>query len=352
MILEEIAAARDMGARLESCCECVGLDVRTVQRWRQQAADGGGDRRRGPKSQPANTLSPAERAEVLATLTAPEFAGESPNQVVPKLADMGIYLCSESTMYRLLRGAAMLTHRSAATPSTRRRPTQYEATGPNQVWAWDITYLRSPIDGCWYYLYMIVDVWSRYIVGWRVEDAETSERAAELMLETCTRLGIDADGLVLHSDNGGPMTGSTMLATLQRLGVVPSFSRPSVSDDNAFAEALFRTCKYRPGYPHHGFVSLDAARAWVENFVRWYNEDHQHSAIRFVTPDDRHFGHEGAILANRRAVYERARARNSDRWSGGTRNWNPIETVILNPRKDGINTNTDTDTNTEKRQAA
>lgn len=141
-----------------------------------------------------------------------------------------------------------------------------------------------------------------------------------------------ADRLVVHSDNGSPMKGATMLATLQRLGVVPSFSRPSVSDDNAFVEALFRTAKYRPGYPSKPFASIDAARAWVSTFVSWYNEEHQHSAIRFVTPADRHAGRDVEILNHRRDVYERARARHPERWAGASRNWSPVETVTLNPR--------------------
>ncbi len=138
---------------------------------------------------------------------------------------------------------------------------------------------------------------------------------------------------MLHSDNGGPMKGSTMLATLQRLGVVASFSRPRVSDDNPYSEAIFRTLKYRPGYPSRPFASLEAARLWVDGFVRWYNTEHLHSALRFVSPDDRHYGREREVLSQRRRVYERARRRNPSRWSSSTRNWNPIETVILNPEK-------------------
>lgn len=348
MILEAIATAQHAGARLRPCCEVVGLNERTIQRWRDQGADGGEDDRRGPLSRPGNALTPAERAEILSVLTSEEFAGESPNQLVPKLADMGIYLCSEATMYRILREERLLAHRDAAKPRTNRRPDEHRATGPNQVWAWDITYLRSPITGKYFYLYMILDVWSRYIVGWRVEEEENSELAAGLLRETCGRLGLDETGLVLHSDNGSPMKGSTMLATMQKLGVVASFSRPSVSDDNAYAEALFRTCKYRPGYPRDAFESVDAARTWIASFVRWYNEEHQHSGIRYVTPSDRHHGREPALLAHRERVYAAAKARRPDRWTGSTRNWTPISTVSLNPsRSRTINTS-----EAPKRQAA
>ena len=138
--------------------------------------------------------------------------------------------------------------------------------------------------------------------------------------------------LVLHADNGGPMKGSTMVATMQRLGIVPSFSRPRVSDDNAYAESLFKTLKYRPAYPRKPFASVEAARTWVEDFVRWYNTEHLHSAIRYVTPDDRHAGRDGAILAKRRHVYGTAKKRTPRRWSGDTRNWKPVGDVALNKR--------------------
>lgn len=187
-----------------------------------------------------------------------------------------------------------------------------------------------------FYLYLFLDVWSRKIVGWVVLDEESNDAAALLFRQICACERLDPAGLVLHSDNGGPMKGATMLATLQKLGVVPSFSRPSVSDDNAFVEALFRTAKYRPGYPSEPFESLEAARAWVSTFVTWYNEEHQHSAIRFVTPVDRHTGLDVEILVHRHEVYVRARARHPERWSGSTRNWTPIDTVTLNPRREPV----------------
>ncbi len=180
---------------------------------------------------------------------------------------------------------------------------------------------------------MIVDVWSRKIGGTRVEDRESSELASELFESNCRQLGVDPSGIVLHSDNGGPMKGSTMLATLQRLGVVPSFSRPSVSDDNPYSEALFRTLKYRPEYPSGSFSSLSDAPTWVERFVEWYDTEHLHSAIRFVTPDDRHFGREHEILQQRQHVYEQARAKNPERWAGAIRDWNPVKKVYPNPEK-------------------
>jgi putative transposase len=335
MIIDLINEARAAGARLGPCCAVVGLDVRTVQRWLKHGPDGGEDRRRGPHDPPANKLTAEERREVLQIVNSPEFVDLAPHQIVPKLADMGIYVASESTVYRILREEKLNAHRGRARPPTRHRPQDYAATGPNQVWCWDITYLRSPVAGQFYYLYLFLDVWSRKIMGWAVLEEESNEAAATLFLETCDEHGIDPEGLVLHSDNGGPMKGATMLATLQKLGVVPSFSRPSVSDDNAYIEALFRTCKYRPGYPSGPFASLEAARTWVADFVLWYNEEHQHSALRFVTPSQRHDGRDAEILAHRREVYENAKARNPKRWTGSTRNWTPVGVVALNPRRDG-----------------
>ena len=329
MITALVHEATCNGARQEVAVEALGLSVRTFQRWQTQHA--GADRRRGPHTVPANKLTGAERDQVLATANAPEFRDLSPQQIVPRLADQGDYIASESTFYRVLREAELLAHREPSRPATSRRPREHMATGPCQVWSWDITYLKSPILGQFFYLYLILDVWSRKIVAATVYAAECNEHAAQLFRQTCRRLGLDPYGLVLHSDNGGPMKGATMLATLQKLGVVASFSRPRVSDDNPYSEALFRTLKYRPGFPSQPFASVEDAQLWVDGFVAWYNTEHLHSAIRFVTPDDRHFGREAAILAQRRCVYAQARQRTPERWAQNTRNWEPVEAVYLNP---------------------
>ena len=199
--------------------------------------------------------------------------------------------------------------------------------------SWDITYLRSLIRGQFFYLYLVEDVWSRKILGWQVHDVECNELAAALVerIKAEAGPGVDLRGWVLHSDNGGPMKGATMLATLQRLGVVPSFSRPSVSDDNPYIESLFRTLKYCPEYPSSGFASVEHARLWVAKFVTWYNTCHQHSGIGFVAPADRHAGDDIAILAARRDTYARARDRHPERWARHTREWKRPDTVILNP---------------------
>jgi putative transposase len=198
------------------------------------------------------------------------------------------------------------------------------------------TYLASAIRGLFYRLYLIEDLFSRKIVAWEVHAEENADHASHLIERACLAEGIHRPGLVLHSDNGSPMKGATMLGTLQRLGIIPSFSRPSVSDDNPYVESLFRTLKYTPAYPNQPFASIEAARAWVARFVHWYNEEHRHSAIRYVTPGQRHRGEDIAILANRQRVYEDARRANPNRWSQQTRNWAPIEEVWLNPMKEHV----------------
>jgi putative transposase len=328
--IEEAVAA---GARRAAACRTLGLSVRTVERWR---ADATPDARHGPYRQPAHALTPRERAAVLTVLTSAAYRDQSPHQIVPHLADAGQYLASESTCYRLLRDARLLQHRGRAKAPVRRPPRAHVATGPNQVWSWDITYLRTPVRGVYLYLYLMLDVWSRKIVGWAVHAEESSQEAAALFVAACAAEHVAARGIVLHADNGSPMKGATMLCTLQRLGVLPSFSRPGVSNDNAFSEALFRTLKYVPAYPRQPFADLTAARAWVTAFVAWYNTQHLHSAIRFVTPADRHAGREIACLQARHRVYERAHQRRPHRWSRGTRDWTPMTTVHLNPDRDAV----------------
>jgi putative transposase len=319
------------GARLEKLCERLGISERTIQRWRKpETADDG---RCGPRTCPANKLSPAERKRMLTIANSAEFRDVPPKQIVPRLADQGRYVASESSFYRLLKDEQQLAHRGRMKAASPRPKPELVASRPNQVWSWDITYLKGPVRGTFLYLYLVVDLFSRRVVGWEVHDSESNEKAAHLIQRTWRQAGSPAQ-LRLHSDNGGPMKGATLLATLQWLGVVPSYSRPGVSDDNPFSEALFRTLKYRPTFPEHPFGSIAHARTWVTSFVAWYNTEHRHSAIRFVTPDERHFGTETAVLAARAQLYERARKRHPSRWRGSTRNWAPIGPVRLGPSSD------------------
>ena len=328
MILALLDEAQRNGARLGPACETLGISKRAVERWRAQ--DVGDDQREGPKSAPPNKLTQHERQQILRTLNSPEYRDLSPNQIVPLLADRGLYLGSESSLYRILREADLQQHREPSRPAVHARPSEKVATGANQVWSWDITYLASPVRGQFFYLYLVMDIWSRKITGWEVHPIEDMSLSSAMIRRLCEENDIAPDHLKLHADNGGPMKGATMLATLQKLGVAASFSRPSVSDDNPFSESLFRTLKYRPEYPRRPFESIDAANVWVAGFVHWYNEEHLHSEISFVTPTNRHDGRDIEILKNRENVYEQARTQNPNRWSGKTRNWTSPSKVVLN----------------------
>ena len=337
VLLALLAEACEAGARLARACAQIGLSERTVQRWQRPADGDDGDLRasgRRVATPPPNRLSDDERQAALALLNSDEFKDLPPSQIVPRLADQGRFVASKSTLYRLLRGAGQLSHRRAErVPQLRSRPRALTATAPDQIYCWDISYLPTDVRGVYFYLYLFVDLFSRKIVGWQVYDSESAEQAGHLLTDICARQMIAPQQLTLHSDNGSPMKGESMLATLQRLGVAGSRSRPSVSNDNPFSEALFRTLKYRPQLPVKPMQSLLQARRWVTRLVHWYNTEHRHSAIDFVTPNQRHSHVDQSLLQNRVAVYAAARAKNPRRWSGATRNWTRIEEVHLNPEK-------------------
>jgi putative transposase len=330
MAIESIALAMHHGARQKQACQIIGITVRTLQYWR---IGGVTDQRQIVKKEPANRLSEQERKNILAVCNSEEFRNKPPKQIVPALADRGVFLASESSFYRILRQANQLHHRGhSAKPMAKGRPRSYVATGSNQVWSWDITYLTSNIRGQFYYLYLFMDIYSRKIVGWEVYANESAEQAADVLRKARFTETLPQNyELVLHSDNGSPMKGATMLATMQKMGVVPSFSRPSVSNDNPFSEALFKTLKYVPAYPTKPFESLNAARRWVATFCTWYNHSHRHSGLKFVTPEQRHVGTDINILEQRKCVYEEAKRLHPERWSGRTRNWKHEATVELNP---------------------
>ena len=334
-IVELISEALLSGARQSKACEIIGIAPKTLQRWMKD--DNEQDRRIDAKHVPKNKLSEIERQRIIKICNMPEYADLSPSKLVPTLADKGIYLASESTIYRILKEENQLNHRLKSRPGKKiKKPEALVATGPNQIFSWDITYLPTEVKGLFYYLYLVMDIYSRKIVGWQVYERESSALAADLMKDICQREGVQRGEVTLHSDNGSPMKGATMLSTLQDLGVVPSFSRPSVSNDNPYSESLFRTLKYRPQYPEKAFENLAAARVWVEEFSYWYNNKHQHSAIKFVTPVQRHTGEDRDILINRKAVYLKAKEKHPERWSGDIRNWDHIEEVHLNPGKETL----------------
>lgn len=351
-IVAAIEEAHGAGARLRPACELAGIDIRTLQRWR---ADGGtvrGDRRPEVKRpRPVNALSQAERQRLLDVANEPRFCEVPPARIVPALADDGVYLASESSFYRVLREHHQVCHRGRAKePRPARAPTTHMATGPGQVWCWDMTFLPTRIKGLWFYLYLILDLYSRKIVGWEVHSSDESDHAVSLLRRTALAEGLHAKDSkpVLHGDNGATLKATTVLAMLHWLGVKASYSRPRVSNDNAYAEALFRTLKYCPAFPTRGFTSETEARQWASAFVHWYNHQHLHSGINYVTPAQRHAGEDTEILAARHRLYTDARERNPQRWSGNTRNWKPIELVMLNPER----TTNDIDHSGHKQSAA
>jgi transposase InsO family protein len=329
MLIEDAVTA---GARRAKACAELEISDRTLRRWTKDGKLHADQRPFAPRPEPANKLSAAERAAVLSLCNSKEFSSLPPSQIVPKLADQGRYLASESSFYRILRADGQQHHRGRAKPPVRRKPpTSYRASAPCEVWTWDITWMPGPVAGMFFYLYLIVDIFSRKIVGWEVHERESADLAAVLIRQAVLAEGCFMQPLVLHADNGSPMKGATMKTTMEKLGITASYSRPRVSNDNPFSEALFRTCKYRPDWPSKGFATKTDAQAWVKSFAKWYNGEHLHSAIRFVTPNARHAGHDHEALANRAMLYANARAQNPERWSGKTRNWQPVGPVWLNP---------------------
>jgi len=330
--IQLIDEARGAGVRQSKACEIMAVSARTYQRWHDSSHEQDG--RISAKHEAANKLTELERQRMIKLANEPEYADLSPSKIVPKLADEGRYIASESSFYRVLKTEKQLSHRQRSKPARQiKKPRALTATGPNQLYSWDITYLPTAVRGLFFYLYLVMDIYSRKIVGWQVYEAESSALAADLMTDICHRERVPPGQVTLHSDNGSPMKGASLLATLQHLGVMPSYSRPSVSNDNPYSESLFRTLKYRSEYPEHGFTDLQNARTWVTGFVDWYNNRHLHSAIGFVTPNQRHCGEDKEILANRKRVYQQAKAKNPNRWSGQIRNWDPITEVHLNPEK-------------------
>lgn len=321
------------GSRQAPACAELGLTLRTVQRWREEETLRI-DARTTSAKLPRNRLTEGEREAILAVCNSQPYASLPPSQIVPRLADEQVYLASESTFYRVLKTAAQGHRRGRAQPPKRHPiPTSHCASAPNRVWSWDITYLPSAVRGQFWYLYLFEDIFSRKAVGGEVYDQESGQHAADL-LQHCARVeDIDPNQLVLHSDNGAPMKSSTLLAKMYELGITSSRGRPRVSNDNPYSESLFRTLKYCPQWPAAGFATLQAARDWVSRFIEWYNHEHRHSRIRFVTPAQRHAGNDSAILTARHTLYEAAKASRPERWSGATRNWQPINEVMLNPEK-------------------
>jgi len=269
-----------------------------------------------PRPTPSHALSAAERAEVREVLNSARFMDQAPRQVYAALLDEGRYLASVSTMYRVLRDHNEVRERRAV----RRHPVYQKpellATGPNQVWSWDITVMRGPRKWEHFALYTVLDIFSRYVVGWMIAETQTSELARQLVAESARKQGIVPGQLTLHSDNGTPMKGRPLVALLDDLGIDRSHSRPHTSDDNPFSEAQFKTMKYRPDYPNR-FADIETARCWARAFFGWYNHEHYHSGLTLLTPASVHDGAAEAVREQRQATMAGAYAAHPRRFAAG-----------------------------------
>jgi transposase InsO family protein len=322
------------GASAKAVANLFGLATRTLRRWGLMIRAQGFscDQRKGASRYVMHRLSKEERERVLSTVNDPRFADLTPGQIVAILAEEEVYVGSESTIYRIMRQEGLLNHRGRSRPPREpREPPVLEATGIHQVLAWDITLLPGPVKGQFYYLYMVMDVWSRRILGVEVHDRECGELARDFFDRVCRDEGISkGSATILHADNGAPMRSYTLAAKLAELGISLSFSRPRVSNDNAYAESWFRTMKYHQSYPVRRFRDLLSVRALVDGFVDWYNAEHRHSGIKYVTPNQRHYGEADAICTIRQQTYEQARQQHPRCWARPPRDWSQPQNVQVN----------------------
>lgn len=324
------------GASRHKACEVLGIAPSTLRRWRPTGTADIHNDARPYAERPllSHALSEAERAHIIDTCNSPEHSSLPPSQIVPKLADAGLYIGSESTFYRVLKACGQLSPRGRSKRREKSRaPTTHTATGPNQVWMMDVTWLPSRVRGQFFYLYMVEDLFSRFGVHWEVFTEESSEHTCRIIEQSMWREKCVLAPPVLHRDNGSVLKSQLVSTKIHSMGLTSSHSRPRVSNDNAFVESMFRTLKYCPRWPSEGFENIDKAQAWAGEFMQWYNHEHQHSAIKHVTPHQRHTGADKAILAKRRALYQQAREKNPSRWSGNTRDWSHQVEVTLNPVK-------------------
>ena len=311
-----------------AACEQLGVPRSSLYRLRQVEQEPAAAL---PRPTPARALSVEERGEVLAVLNSEAYQDQAPREVYAALLDSGIYLSSWRTMYRILAEDGKVQERR----NQLRRPNytrpELLATAPNQLWTWDITKLRGPVRGRYYYLYVIIDVFSRYVVGWMLAEQESASLAQELIAQSCASQGIQPDQLTIHADNGGAMTAQSVAQLMQDLRVNKSHSRPHVPDDNPFSEAQFKTLKYNAAFPGE-FSALIDARQWLEAFFTWYNHEHHHTGIGLFTPAAVHTGQAVSVQQQREAVMQHAYAAHPERFVKGAPILPPLPTAVwINP---------------------
>lgn len=310
-----MARVAELGERLgvAPMCEAFGVSRASFYRWRDR--QDGAERTHGARRSP-RALSDAQRVEVLGVLNALSYVDLAPAQVVALLLDKGQYLCSERTMYRILAAHGEVRERRAQARHPNYAKPELLARGPNEVWSWDITKLRGPRKWTYYYLYVILDLFSRYVVGWMAAQRESSALAKRLIEETCRRQGIEAGQLTIHADRGPSMRSKTVALLMSDLGVVKSHSRPYCASDNPYSEAQFKTMKYRPEFPGR-FGCVQDVRSFGGVFFSWYNTEHYHSALGWMTPHDVHFGLAEEKHRRRAAVLAAAYAAHPERFVRG-----------------------------------
>lgn len=296
---------------VDATCDALGVCRSTYYRWKQPPVYGPVHRVSPPRS-----LLPEETRAVLDVLHEDRFVDLAPAQIWASLLDEKRYLCSERTMYRILAAHDELRERRAQLAHPRYAAPELLATKPNQLWSWDITKLKGPTTWTYFHLYVIIDVFSRYVVGWMVAPRESATLAERLIAETCARHGIQPGQLTVHADRGSSMRSKLVAQLLADLGVTKTHSRPHVSNDNAFSEAGFKTLKYRPDFPER-FGSLEDARAYCVDFFAWYNAEHYHSGISLQTPEAVHYGRAQAVVDERAAVLTAAHAAHPERFVRG-----------------------------------
>jgi putative transposase len=312
---------------VKSACEVLNVPRSRLYRQRQPQAEP------KPRPTPAHALAPAEKASVREVLNSERFMDQAPRQVYAALLDEDRYLCHWRTMYRILSAHDEVRERRLIRRHPAYKKPELLAERPNEVWSWDITHLRGPVKWSGYKLYTVLDIFSRYVVGWMIAEVESSDLAKQLIAETARKQGIQPDQLTLHADNGSPMTGKPLSQLLVDLGITKSHSRPHTSDDNPFSEAQFKTMKYRPHYPDR-FPSIDDARMWARSFFAWYNHEHYHSALNLMTPSSVHDGEAVAVQQQRQSVMSAAFEACPERFRGGMPIVKgPPAAVYINPPK-------------------
>lgn len=318
-----------VGVKKRDAADVIGVNKKTLTRWMKDP--NGIDGRSKNKFHSSNKLTKDEENEVFRLMSLPENRDRTPCEIVFRLAEEGGYICSERTIYRRLEHWGLNEHRSKTKAPKRDKPKEYVATGPNQVWTWDISYMHTIVPGVFVYLYAFIDIWDRTITGWSIHEKESGIYAANLLRRACFKNAVNPKSLIIHQDNGAPMISIDFLLELEKWGK-SSYSRPGVSDDNPFSESFFKTVKYNKGYPSK-FKDIQDASEWFYGFLDFYHFEHLHSGIGFVSPMDRRTGKDLEKLQKRRETYLAAKERNPNRWSKEVRKWESPSVVYLNSNK-------------------